>query len=225
MGACGLGQLIGSGAIFLSAGVPDPGAPHFLTEGDTAAITAAVSGLLYATLGRRRLVWGGHPAITPMIWSVAQAMNIDYGEWVTLYQSLVFEDEFPEETAHFNNVVFVKGVEKDVPQSLEKMRKQMLGETRFEAAVFIGGMAGVLDEYELIRASGDPIAIIPVASTGGAALTLYQRLDADPLLADELDYVALFHERLGIDPNERRYQSPREQPEAVADRIKMPKRK
>lgn len=225
MGACGLGQLIGSGAIFLSAGVPDPGANHFLGEGDSAAISAAVSGLLYVTLGRRRLVWGGHPAITPMIWSVAEAMNVDYGEWVTLYQTLLFEDEFPEETARFDNVVFVEAVGTDREQSLEKMRKRMLGETRFEAAVFIGGMAGIMNEYEMIQASGASVKMIPVASTGGAAAILHQQLGADPMLVDELDYVALFHKALAIDPNERRYRVPSEQPETQAERISIPTRK
>lgn len=38
-------------SIFLSAGVPDPSAKHFLGEGDTAAISALVSALLFVALG------------------------------------------------------------------------------------------------------------------------------------------------------------------------------
>lgn len=60
-------------AIFLSAGVPDPRrGPEYAATADTVAITAAVSALVYVTLGRRPLIWGGHPAITPMIWVIAE---------------------------------------------------------------------------------------------------------------------------------------------------------
>src|SRR5258705_4522652 len=45
--------------------------------------------LTVPTLGRRLLVWGGHPAITPMIWAAANDMGVDYGAWVHLYQSLL----------------------------------------------------------------------------------------------------------------------------------------
>ncbi|QIK97127.1 hypothetical protein G7076_03000 [Sphingomonas sp. HDW15A] len=191
-------------------------------EGDSAAITAAVSALLYVALGRRRLVWGGHPAITPMVWSVAEAMNVDYSGWVRLYQTLAFKDDFPEETAKFQNVVFTEAVGSDIPLSLEVMRKKMIGDTSFDVAVFIGGMAGIMEEYELIRASACPVKIIPLASTGGAALSLHQQVQADPELEEELDYVSLFHKQLEIDPNERRYRTPSEQPVEIADRITVP---
>src|SRR3954447_11345320 len=87
-----------SEAIFLSAGVPDPtrGAEYAQTA-DTVAITAAVSALVHVTLGRRLLVWGGQPAITPMIWVIAEGLGIEYGGWVKLYQSKHFKDEYPED--------------------------------------------------------------------------------------------------------------------------------
>ena len=217
-----MGQLTGSGAVFLSAGVPDPRAEHFMGEGDSAAIVSAVSALLYVTLGRRRLVWGGHPAITPMVWSVAEAMDIEYGAWVQLYQSLSFKDEFPEETAKFQNVVFTEAVGTDVNASLAVMRNRMVSETRFEAAVFIGGMRGIIDEHELIRSADEHTKLIPIASTGGAAAILYQRHSGAPELADELDYVALLHNLLKIDPNERRYRAPADQPSDVSARIVHP---
>lgn len=40
-----------------------------------------------------------------MVWAHAEAMGVDYAAWVKLYQSAFFEDEFPEETALFDNVV------------------------------------------------------------------------------------------------------------------------
>lgn len=66
-------------AVFLSAGIPDPKrGPEYAATADTVAIAAAVSALVHVTLGRRLLVWGGQPAITPMIWIVAQDIGVDY---------------------------------------------------------------------------------------------------------------------------------------------------
>jgi hypothetical protein len=217
-----VGQLKPADAIFLSASVPDPAADHFVLPGDSAAITAAVSALLYVTLGRRRLVWGGHPAITPMVWSVAEAMDVHYGAWVSLYQSLIFKDEFPAETARFKNVIFTEAVGFDRPGSLAVMRARMIGDNDFSAAVFIGGMGGILDELALLKQAHRNARIVPIASTGGAAQLIAEQENADQALAKELDYVALLYTELGIDPNERRYRRPVEQPVNIADRIRAP---
>src|SRR3546814_6872396 len=76
--SCGMGELTMTEAILLSAGVPDPKrGPQYAATADTVAITAAVSSLVHVTLGRRLLVWGGQPAITPMIWVVSQDIGIN----------------------------------------------------------------------------------------------------------------------------------------------------
>jgi hypothetical protein len=217
-----MGQLRAQAAVFLSAGVPDPAARHFLGEGDSVAISAAVAAVLEVTLGRRRLVWGGHPAITPMVWAFAESMGVDYAEWVLLYQSLRFEDEFPQETALFHNVVFTERVGDEVEPSLALMRNRMLGENEFESAVFIGGMQGIIDEHRLFAELAPNARIVPVVSTGGAARLLGEMLGADPALAAELDYVRLMYERLVVDPNERRYATPSDQPADVGARIEVP---
>jgi hypothetical protein len=191
-------------AIFLSAGVPDPAARHFVGEGDAAAISALVSALLFVALGRRPIVWGGHPAITPMIWAYAEALDIDYGKWVTLYQSEFFKDDFPEENARFGNVIVTKAIQGDREQSLEVMRRRMLSESSFEAAVFAGGMSGTFDEYRLVTELAVDAAILPIVSTGGAAAALGAEVKASSDLINELDYVALLFDRLSIDPNEPR---------------------
>ncbi len=193
-----------SRAIFLSAGVPDPSAKHFMGEGDTAAISALVSALLYVALGRRPIVWGGHPAITPMVWAYAEALGVDYSKWVTLYQTDFFEADFPEENEHFKNVVVTRAVDADRERSLEAMRRRMLSESEFEAAVFAGGMGGIFDEYRLVQELAGGAKILPIVSTGGAAAALGRELNAPNDFADELDYVALLFEQLSIDPNEAR---------------------
>lgn len=193
-----------SHAIFLSAGVPDPSAKHFMGEGDTAAISALVSALLYVALGRRPIVWGGHPAITPMVWAYAEGLGVDYSKWVTLYQTDFFKSDFPEENERFKNVVVTKAVRGDREQSLEVMRRRMLSESAFDAAVFVGGMGGIFDEYRLVQELAASAKILPIGSTGGAAATLAKEVKADKVLSEELDYVALLFNQLAIDPNEPR---------------------
>lgn len=208
-------------AIFLSASVPDPKrGTHYAQSADTVAIAAAVSALVHVTLGRRMLVWGGHPAITPMIWVTAENMGIDYGQWVRLYQSLYFKDEYPEDNERFKNVTFTDAVDNDRERSLRLMRERMFNEHKFQAAVFIGGMKGILDEYELFRSMQPNASTLPVVSTGGAVLDVAKRMAPVPHdLAEDLDYVALFHRHLAISTKELRYPRPGEQPAKPADRL------
>ena len=211
-------------AVFLSAGVPDPKrGPEYAATADTVAIGAAVSALVHVTLGRRLLVWGGQPAITPMIWVVAQDVGVDYGRWVRLYQSRHFKDDFPEDNERFQNVTYTDDVGGDREKSLLLMRERMFAEHAFAAAVFIGGMGGIVHEYELFRRLQPNAAVIPIVSTGGATLEVAARVGAlPPDLADDLDYVALLHRYLGVSMREERFRSPDEQPAAVDARFWRP---
>ncbi|MFD2649196.1 hypothetical protein ACFSX5_15510 [Devosia albogilva] len=207
-------------AIFLSAGIPDPKrGPEYAATADTVAIAAAVSSLVHVVLGRRRLVWGGHPAITPIVWAMAEELGVEYGQWVNLYQSNLWEDEFPEDNKRFRNVTYVEAVGVDVDKSVEAMRQRMLTEHEFSAAVFIGGMKGIVDEYELFNKLHPDAAVVPVVSTGGAAIEV-GRISAikDPDLEKDLDYVSLFHRHLDISVREQRYADPALQPDAVEER-------
>lgn len=67
-------------SIFLSASVPLAGRGTYLETADPFLIQVAVRELMTLALGRRRIVWGGHPAITPMIWSVCQDL------WASLFR-------------------------------------------------------------------------------------------------------------------------------------------
>lgn len=209
-----------SSAIFLSASIPDPRrSERYSLSADTVAITSAVNSLLYVTLGRRKLVWGGHPAITPIVWETCKQLNIDYASWVRLYQSEYFVDEFPEDNERFRNVVFV-GALGTRDESLFEMRSRMFSENVFSSAVFIGGMEGILEEFRLFRSCQPDASILPVRSTGGATLEL-DTLRDEPTerLESDLDYVTLFHDMLGISPREKRYRSPEMQPEGIAERM------
>jgi len=212
-------------AIFLSAGVPDPKrGPEYAATADSVAIGAAVSALVHITLGRRLLVWGGQPAITPMIWVVAHDIGVDYGRWVRLYQSKHFKDEFPEDNERFQNVTYTADIEGDREKSLLVMRERMFSEHVFKAAVFIGGMGGIVQEYELFRRLQPQASVIPIVSTGGATLEVAQRIGALPAdLANEFDYVALLHRYLGVSVKEERFRSPAEQPAVEDERFWQPR--
>lgn len=221
MVSVGLGGITLSDAIFLSAGVPDPQrGPEYAATANTVAINAAVSALVHVTLGRRPLVWGGQPAITPMVLEVAKSLDVDYGKWVTLYQTNFFDDEYPEDNEQFKNVIYTDRVEGDLEASLLKMRRRMFSEHEFSGAVFIGGMGGILEECQLFNKLQPKASLIPVMSTGGAALLLSDVIDnTNGDLSTDLDYVALFHRHLDISMKEKRFRTPGEQPSKLEDRF------
>lgn len=207
-------------AIFLSAGVPDPRrGPQYAKTADTVAIAAAVSALVHVTLGRRLLVWGGQPAITPMIWVVAEGLGIDYASWVRLYQSKHFVDKYPEDNQRFQNVIYTEDINHDREQSLRHMRERMFSDFNYTAAVFIGGMGGIVQEFDLLQQMQPQATLLPVISTGGAVHDIAQRMGNIPTdLRDDLDYVTLFHRHLGVSVKEMRYQRPTDQPAVVEER-------
>ncbi len=194
------------GAILLSASVPTAGRAPFDQDIQPQMIQAAVSALATVAMGRRTLVWGGHPAITPMLWAAAQDLGVNYGKSVRLFQSRFWsEEDFPEENRHFANVTYVDAVDDDRERSLSTMRAAMLTSTTFEAAVFIGGMEGIFQEHELF-ASFHPLAkCLPLAATGGAARLLCARLKYEaPADIGPLDFVRLYHRELAVSPGQRR---------------------
>ncbi|MCY4303894.1 MAG: hypothetical protein OXC62_03800 [Aestuariivita sp.] len=195
-------------AIFLSASVPDPKrSPKYDDTADSVAISSAVSALVHVILGRRLLVWGGHPATTPMIWFIAENIGVDYGKCVHLYQSNHFSDHFPEDNRRFQNVTYTDDIENDRDKSLTLMRQRMFKSHSFSAAVFIGGMDGILEEFDLFRQLQPNADVVPVVSTGGATIDLAERLkDHESYLEKDFDYISVFHQRLKIGFDEERNQ-------------------
>ena len=219
-------------AVFLSASVPvsDPrdeaefglsiarSRERWAKTADVVAISSAVAALVHVVLGRRLLVWGGHPAITPMIWEIAQSIDVDYGAWVHLYQSLWFEEEFPEDNERFRNVTYTPKLQTR-QLSLTRMRSQMFTENIFETAVFIGGMDGVVEEIGAFERTIEDGRTVPIISAGGASQEIgEERFGKDTDLSLDFDYVRLFHRRLGVPVSERRFRSPTEQPVRGDDR-------
>jgi hypothetical protein len=82
------------------------------------------------------------------------------------------------------------------------MRLAMLG-VEYESAVFIGGMEGILDEYQMFNQIHPAAKVVPVSSPGGAARMLARQLHEEN---DRIDFARMFSEKLAIDPSEARDQ-------------------
>lgn len=187
-----------AGEIFLSASVPVVGRGDFYKTADPFLIQLAVRELLILMMrSGKKLVWGGHPAITPMVWAVCEDLNVQYAESVILYQTRFFQDQFPEENARFSNVVYVEA-RGNRDESLALMRREMIGRNDIEGAVFIGGMEGLFEESALFQELHPGKPTVPVLATGGATLELAGQLNVTDAAYSSMDFVDLFVDRLGL---------------------------
>lgn len=180
--------------IFLSASIPvQERHRKYIDTADIVAIRDAVRALATVVIPKSHLVWGGHPAITPLIHYVMAKMNADLKEHITLYQSQEFEQFFPKDNAFFENVIITpKGNDRD--QSLIIMRDAMIKNHPYKAGIFIGGMEGVEEEFHLFKESHPDALLLPIASTGAAAKILYQNHlnEHNTRLLNDYAYMALF---------------------------------
>lgn len=194
-------------AVFLSASIPVSGRGNFFETADPFLIQSAVREFVTLTLGRRLIVWGGHPAITPMVWAVCEDLGVSFSDAVVLYQSRFFEDIFPEENRHFGNVEYIEAVPGDREASLLNMRKAMLGRADLGAAVFIGGMEGILVEHKMFVEAHPEAKVIAVPGPGGAARQLGETLgNKNEFDLQNIDFAQLFHEALDVRLDEPRNQ-------------------
>jgi hypothetical protein len=186
--------------IFLSASIPlkERDEKYFDTA-DVISIRDAVIALTTVVLPKHRLIWGGHPSITPIIYHIMQRLDLNIQEHVTLYQSLFFEKHFPEDNNRFQNVIFTENkIEKDA--SLLLMRKRMFTENSFVAGIFIGGMEGIEDEFRLFRELQPQAFVLPIASTGAASRIAFDNYLSPEFrnqrLVNDYAYMSLFQDLL-----------------------------
>ena len=187
------------GEVFLSAGVPVPERGDFYQSADPFLIQLAVRELVILLIrSGKRLVWGGQPSITPMVWAVCEDLDASYAKSVLLFQSRFFEEDYPEENRKFANVTYVEA-EATREQSLTSMRRQMIGRPDIEGAVFIGGMDGLFEELEIFKNLHPGRPIVPVMATGGAAAIVGRQLQIIDPTYQSVDFVDLFTGHLGMD--------------------------
>ncbi len=181
-------------AIFLSASVPISGRGSYHETANPFLIQCAVRELVISVIRTHRIVWGGHPSITPMIWSICEDLDVNYANSVVLYQSRFFKDRFPEENARFSNVVFTDPVTGDREASLSIMRHTMLAREDLVGAVLIGGMDGVEAELSIFQRYHPNAFIVPVGAAGGAARDIAIRAEGEHQSdVDDVDFASLFH--------------------------------
>lgn len=212
--------------IFLSASIPLPERhPKYYETADIVAIRDAVIALASISLNQYRIIWGGHPSITPLIYYVIERMIINKfkkDDWdlplteeekvfvnaqlkgsiqdhVLLYQSLYFKDDFPPENEMFQNVVLTPKFG-DIPSSIRVLREKMLNDNEFSAAVFIGGMDGVEEEFKMFRVFHPNALLLPIASTGAAAKRVYDTLLPENIKNERFEkdygYMSMFQKLL-----------------------------
>lgn len=188
--------------IFLSAGVPTADRnPVYFETADIIAIRDSVIALASTVLATNdfHLIWGGQPAITSLIALVLERFNLKMSDRVTLYQSYEFERFFPKENENVGRIIYTEKKESRAA-SLHLMREHMIGDHIYTAAVFIGGMEGVIDEYTIFKKYHPNVPCFPIASTGAATRILYNEhsVEFDDRLLSELSYTSLFKELLNL---------------------------
>jgi hypothetical protein len=187
--------------IFLSASVPAPQRAERYRRVEDAhfEIEQAVISLARAVFSEGgRLVFGGHPAISPLVAMVAgEYREPRYAESgverpiasIEVFQSRAFEGFLPSETQMmyklgYATIIWVDAVDGETydpkreyreppcPLSVNAMRHAMIERTMPEAMVCIGGMDGVEKEFEIFRELRRNAPIYVLEKTGGAASRL-----------------------------------------------------
>jgi SLOG cluster3 family len=168
--------------LFLSASIPHP--ERWDGEFDALAITDAVVAISRTFLSAGwQLVTAAHPTIAPLLLYVAGELPVEGQRRITTYQSRLFADVLPTATKRFeaNGIArfeWTQAAKGDRPEpghwdeSLAIMRRQMLAETVPDAAVFVGGMKGIHDEYELFGTVRPDLPRYALGAPGGAARLL-----------------------------------------------------
>ena len=185
------------GPVFLSASIPSLYRDQkYLATVDLIAIREAVTALTMVIAPTDRLVFGGHPAISPLVHLGAERLGVP--DNIYIYQSLFFKSRIPPSSLKFRHLIWTQaGV--DRAASLKAMREQMIVSEHFQAGVFIGGMEGVEDEFQLFCHHHPKAVILAVASTGAAARILFYH---EPLgtkdsgLEHDVAYASLFRRLL-----------------------------
>lgn len=254
--------------VFLSASEPNPQrSPEYWDTRKLLNVREAVRAFCAHALAHYPVVFGGHPAITPLVRNVAARIAHDaqlpsHGEGVmpprvVMFQSGLFvdqdssSDEIVTDPHDENGRVTARktGMRNEsllrmryemlatptLPQSLRNdvdhwllrsygesfggERLKRLGTDKFSAAVFIGGMEGVVREFRIFRSFHPDTPAFPIASTGSACANLLNEVaglvedkDLFAALHQETAYSLLMQKILPVDADSRKASGWREAP-------------
>lgn len=177
--------------IFLAASIPD--ADYRQQRFDPLEITEATLAIAREILtSDGRILSGGHPAIVPLLFRVAADIGLERlagPDPIQVYQSGLYADRIPSVThelanQQFGRIVMTPAAPGDQPvdgrnlASLTILRDTMLDPDRdVAAAVFVGGKAGLAQEWTLFQERYPIAPLYPIAAPGG-----YSALLADSFL-------------------------------------------
>lgn len=187
-------------ALFLSAGVPFERTSgtdaqiqanaRYLPPRRTEIRTAVVQLARFAFARDVQLVFGGHPAISPLVLRTTRAVPPSGEPRVFVFQSAYFQHVLPRDTMELANwcngrLLWTRSA--GLPQapdtsgdpavrepSLALMREAMVTVPGLVGAVFIGGMDGVEAEADLFRGRQPHLPCYALPGTGSAARRLFE---------------------------------------------------
>lgn len=202
------GETTASKTIFLSGSIPDTS--RWDAPFDALEITDAVVSLARVCLTRRhRLVTAAHPTLAPLLMYVAAELPPSQDAQILVYQSLLFEDVLPTATRRFEadgigSINWTEAAVGDAPvpgqwnQSLRIMRERMLEDTEPTAAVFVGGMDGIREEFSLFHEMFPTRPTYALGRPGGAAAEIPNPHSEELLeaLASDSSYPSLWNKVL-----------------------------
>lgn len=185
--------------IFLSAGIPSQtpiSGREFFGKGNIPAIREAVMAFTKVCMDYKiPICFGGHPAISPLVYEIAKDYGDDFSKNVLIYQSEWFKGKTPQEVSYYNRLIWTH-MEKDIPSSVDRMRHEMFS-NKFVCGVFIGGMDGIICEAKEFHECNPNSDMIAVPNTGGAARVLQKRTGFKyEEMPDTYAYVAEFRKLL-----------------------------
>lgn len=162
--------------VFLSASFPSGERARRFQSIDPGEIADAVTAVVRAVLaGDGKLLFGGHPTITPLVLMIASELNRK--AVVDVFQSRWFENQITPEVhtlaeAGYGCIHWTPKLESR-ELSLREMRRQMLClDQPIAAGVFVGGMEGIRDEFDQFGDMVPKVPRIPLPGAGGAAAEL-----------------------------------------------------
>ena len=162
--------------IFLSASIPTLGREYFEGSNPLLIREAVVAFTRVCMEYDIEFYFGGHPAISPLVYQIAKNYIGEKEAPIRIYQSEWFKDMTPAEIKYYGNIVWTPKCE-DVGSSVQLMRKLMFEENKDTCcAVFIGGMDGIIDEAKKISSLCPDIKMLPMASTGCASAVVYHEM-------------------------------------------------
>jgi len=149
------------------------------------AIRSAVLELTKAAIMRGvQLIFGAHPAISPMVLEAARSAGAGAAR-ILIFQSDYFAGRIPGSTLDLadwsSGRLFLtprQSANRDSEAralSLTTMRTLMVSPGNLRGAVFVGGMDGLEEEARLFKSAHRVLPRYAIASTGSAALDLFDR--------------------------------------------------